>query len=212
MELSDKELLIRLASTEDHFVERKSAGDSRDWLKTVVAFANSAPAGYPAVLFIGVKNDGTIEQGTNLDSLQQKFSKKIADAYPPIPTFSKIVKRDENECLAIIVPGSAERPHFSGPSFVRDGSQTKKAPEKQYAEFIAQRNSMAYEILKWKEKKITVRYLYSGRTTPSSPKERIVTACNQFYLTMGEESHPLTRVEISFDNKNKRLELIISTL
>jgi predicted HTH transcriptional regulator len=47
---------------EDHFVERKTAKDEKDRLKTVVAFANSAPFGYPSILFIGVKNSGEIER------------------------------------------------------------------------------------------------------------------------------------------------------
>jgi predicted HTH transcriptional regulator len=59
--LSDQELFLRLSNFEDYFVERKSKGDTRDITKTAVAFANSAPIGYPAVLFVGVKDDGTIE-------------------------------------------------------------------------------------------------------------------------------------------------------
>jgi hypothetical protein len=42
IDLSDTDLLLRLTNFEDHFVERKTSGDSRDWLKTVVGFANSA--------------------------------------------------------------------------------------------------------------------------------------------------------------------------
>ena len=68
--LTDQDILLRLNSFEDAFVERKTASDSKDWLKTVVAFANSAPVGDPAILFIGVRNNGDIEEGTNLDSLQ----------------------------------------------------------------------------------------------------------------------------------------------
>jgi predicted HTH transcriptional regulator len=55
MEISDHDLVLRLRSFEDAFVERKTSADSKDWLKTIVAFANTAPVGYPAVLFIGVK-------------------------------------------------------------------------------------------------------------------------------------------------------------
>jgi predicted HTH transcriptional regulator len=68
IELKDEGLLLRLRNFEDNFVERKTSADSKDWLKTVVAFANSTPVGYPAVLFIGVKDDGTPEERTvNLD-------------------------------------------------------------------------------------------------------------------------------------------------
>lgn len=66
-ELSDQDLLARLNQFEDQFVERKTANDKSDWLKTVVAFANSAPVGYPAILFIGVRDNGTLEGDVNLD-------------------------------------------------------------------------------------------------------------------------------------------------
>ena|SRR5438093_783295 len=56
--LSDADLLARVLNFEDSFTERKPSRDSRDWKKTLVAFANSAPIGFPAVLFIGVRPDG----------------------------------------------------------------------------------------------------------------------------------------------------------
>jgi hypothetical protein len=83
IEITDADLLFRLTNYEDHFVERKSSGDSKDWLKTVVGFANSAPIDYPAVLYIGVRDGGEIEENGNLDSLQKNFAKRLDDAYPP---------------------------------------------------------------------------------------------------------------------------------
>jgi hypothetical protein len=50
IDLSDADL-SRLTTFEDAFVERKSPGETRDLLKTAVAFANSTPVGYPAILF-----------------------------------------------------------------------------------------------------------------------------------------------------------------
>ena len=113
IELKDEELSLRLRNFEDNFVERKTSGDSKDWLKTVVAFANSTPVGYPAVLFIGVKDDGTPGDRTaDLDSLQQTFSKKLSDAYPHIYCFPRVVNADGKELLAVIVPGSADTRDF----------------------------------------------------------------------------------------------------
>jgi len=69
LELTEQALLSRMRNFEDHFVERKTSGNSKDWIKTVVGFANSAPDGYPCVLFIGVKDNGDIETPqVNLDS------------------------------------------------------------------------------------------------------------------------------------------------
>jgi hypothetical protein len=84
---TDDELRMRIRNFEDSFVERKTLGDSKDWLKTAVAFANSAPVGFPAILYLGVRDDGTPEPqafDSNLEDLQQSFSKKLKPAYPRI--------------------------------------------------------------------------------------------------------------------------------
>jgi len=218
IELSDQELLLRLRNFEDNFVERKTSGDSRDWLKTVVAFANSTPVGYPAVLFIGVKDDGTPEEKpVNLDSLQKTFGEKIGEAYPTIYCLTKILNVEGKQILAVIVPGSAERPHFAGPAYVREGSKSVKASKQQFDVLIASRNSKTYEILKWAGKNISVNFVKAERiqlpdmTVAARSGEVILSGCNQFYVTFSwgsiRHSVPLGRVTISFDNANNRLEL-----
>jgi predicted HTH transcriptional regulator len=98
LNLGDEDLLLRLTATEDSFVERKTWADSSDWLKTAVAFANSCPIGYPGVLFIGVRNDGTpegIKQGQNLETSQKKLTDKIKEACHPSILFPKYFTRME---------------------------------------------------------------------------------------------------------------------
>src|SRR5438477_10380179 len=109
MVLTDQELLLRLRNFEDNFVERKAHSDSKDWLKTVVAFANSVPIDYPAVLFIGVLDDGTIQDTVNLDTLQKSFSREINKAYPPVYYLPRVLSEGGKQFLAVIVPGSAAR-------------------------------------------------------------------------------------------------------
>jgi predicted HTH transcriptional regulator len=216
IELSDQELLLRLRDFEDNFVERKTSGDSKDWLKTIVAFANSTPVGYPAVLFIGVKDDGTPEEKTvDLDSLQRTFNEKVRDTYPPIYRLTKILDVGGKQVLAVIVPGSQQRPHFAGHSFIRKGSETVGASDEQFANLIATRNSKAYEISHWKCRTITVDYINAERPqilgALAHREERTVEDCNQFYVTLraGDtlESLPMQRVAISFDNEKQRLKL-----
>ncbi len=88
LELSDAQLLAMMRRFEDHFVERKTANDKKDWLKTIVAFANSAPAGSTAILFIGVTDAGEIEGQTNLDSLRTNLTSQVrlssADCRKPL--------------------------------------------------------------------------------------------------------------------------------
>ncbi len=123
--MTEADLLRSLHSTEHTFVERKTVGDSRDWVKTVVAFANSLETNQEGVLFIGATDKGEIESNpANLDKLQKTLSEKLQSVYPPVYYTTKIVAADGRECLAVIVPGSSSKPHYSGPLYLRDGSQT----------------------------------------------------------------------------------------
>ena len=123
IELNDAELLARLRNFEDHFVERKTPGDDKyDWVKTAVAFANSAPVDYACVLYIGVRNNGDIEERqANLDSLQKTFNKEMKFVYPPIAYLPRITESEGRQALAVIVLGSGSRPHFAGlPTYGKD--------------------------------------------------------------------------------------------
>ncbi len=214
VELSDSDLLFRLKNYEDHFVERKTSGDSKDWLKTVVGFANSTPIGYPAVLYIGVKDGGEIEAGVNHDSLQRTLGKKLAEAYPTIYYLTRIMNQDGRQFLAVIVPGSETRPHFAGPSYVRIGSETMAASESQYQALIAQRQSKAYEILKQKGMKVMVNtIIYRGDRPYPKKTEALIVDCNPFYTTYlssgNRVSVPLSWIELSYDHSGDLLQMEI---
>ena len=222
VELNEKDLLSRMRNFEDHFVERKTSGDQKDWVKTVVAFANSAPDGFPCVLYVGVKDNGEIETPqVNLDSLQKTFNREMKKIYPSPPCFPKIIEENGRQALAVIVLGSELRPHFAGPSYVRKGSETFEASEEQFAELIAKRNSKASMILTFKDKEVTVvnRQETTGHATNETfwSGRTVIAECNQFWLTL-EQGHPpdtnrlsfpLSRVELNFDNEKKRLRLEI---
>src|SRR5713101_2674622 len=144
VELNESELLARLRNFEDHLVERKTIKDERDWKKTAVAFANSVPVGLPAVLFIGVRDNGEIETPQpNLDEIQKKFNARMQRVYPRIAYVPKIISENGKQALAVIIPGSELRPHFAGLAYVRRGSESIEASEEQFAELIAQRDSKA---------------------------------------------------------------------
>lgn len=220
VELSDADLLARMKNFEDHLVERKTFSDEKDWKKTAVAFANSVPVGLPAVLFIGVRDNGEIETPQkDLDAAQRKFNTQMQKVYPRIPYVPKIISANGQQALAVIIPGSELRPHFAGLSYVRRGSETHEASEQEFAELIAQRSSKAAKILSWKGKAITVMSrnpveggLFHAETRWQDPTT--VKDCDQFYVTLNRGSGspvslPLSRVDITFDNANKRLQLEI---
>jgi hypothetical protein len=223
IDLNEADLLARMKNFEDHLVERKVISDQKDWKKTAVAFANSTPVGLPAVLFIGVRNNGEIETPQqNLDDAQKKFNSRMQDVYPRVPYVPKIISDKGQQALAIIIPGSELRPHFAGLSYVRRGSETFEASEQQLRDLITQRNSKAARILAWKDKTITVviplppsaSHLELAQTSKFNAS--VVTECNPFYVSLQPSptepptSFPLSRIEILFDNLRQRLQLEIS--
>ena len=207
-----------MRSFEDHFVERKTIGDQKDWLKTAVAFANSAPLDYRPVLFIGVRNQIETPQA-NLDSLQQTLNRELKKAYPPIIYSPTIVSDGTNQALAVVIFPTEDRPHFSGPAFIRKGSETFEASELQFQQLIAKRNSKVRRILEYLDKPVTVMNIQRGPVYTSEsywPEGSKVLYCDQFCVTLGAApnqdnrlSFPLEDVTISFDNKLQRLELKI---
>jgi hypothetical protein len=219
--LTNEDILLRLSNREDSTVERKTASDYGDCRKTAVAFSNSLPIGDPGILFVGVYDDGTVESSTNLESLQNKVSKEFKKIYPAIYPQSRVMSKDGKEFLAVIVRGSENRPHFAGQSYIRDGTQSIPASQEQFNNLIAERNSKAYAIGKWKGKIVTVtepmREMQIHATTQYVPGRRTTATlfeCNQFYVTVESTmqkdrllSLPLRVVEINFDHGERRLEL-----
>jgi len=215
--LSDIDLVSRLTNFEDHFVERKTIADQKDWVKTVVAFANSAPVGYPCVLYIGAKNNGEIETPQkDLDSAQKTLNSKLKAVYPPPPYLPKTISRDGLHVLSVVVFGSELRPHFSGPAYVRRGSESFEASEQQYDQLIAARNNKANKILEFEGKIVTVvnRPAQPGMSESSWGGGVKVVHCNQYWVTLinghQKSSFPLNRVDLNFDDVNKTLKLEIT--
>jgi hypothetical protein len=222
VELTDREILLRLTCFEDSLVERKVISDVGDCLKVAVAFANTPPISVPAILFVGVRNNGEIEESrTDLDKLQQTVSSKIANAYPPIYPFPRVLTKDGKQFLAILLFGSENRPHFAGQAYIRDGSRSIPASGTQFDMLIAERNGKTYEILAWKDKAVTLTQplrerMLHGSTVWDQPAEREVTivGCNQYYVILESISrkgqcisYPLRLIELNYDNARRRLEL-----
>jgi predicted HTH transcriptional regulator len=183
--LTDNELALRIVATEDGYVERKTVGDNRRWIPALVAFANSAPIGFPCVLFIGARDDGTLEPAVGVESLQKSFSERAAEVFPPIPYSSRAFRREDRECLAIIVQGSPTRPHYAGLPYIRVGTESKKATPDDVARLTAERDPKAYEILQWKGRMVTVDILNSPETAVRLGRVAVsvgtkVSDCNQF--------------------------------
>ncbi len=220
-DMSDGDLLARLKNFEDQFVERKTVADSKDWLKTVVAFANSAPIGFPCILYIGVRDNGDFESKvSDLDSVQKTLNRMLQNIQPRTAYLPKIIREGGMQALAVIVPGSNLRPHFSGPSYVRKGSETMEASEEQLTRLINSRTSKVYEILRYLGKPISVEncsVLGNGQIQRGRWSwDTVVVDCNSFWVTLqasqiGTKSYILRDIELNYDHDRNRLKLEITT-
>jgi hypothetical protein len=159
---TDEELARGRAGTEDNLTERKTSSDAGDWLKTVVAFANSAPLDRYGVLYIGVTDRGEVEPNVNLDQLQKTLKRRVEAAYPPISYQTRVLNDGDRSYLCVLVAGSAARPHFAGAAFVRIGCQTIDATQSEYDRLISQRNSKTYKILQYRGNAVGVDFTRSG--------------------------------------------------
>jgi hypothetical protein len=156
------QLLTRLAQSEDPWVERKKSYNERDVKRTIVGFANSVAEGQEAVLFIGAENSGQHSGVADADDLQKKISGHVGRCYPPIKYQTCVLPVESGgkdiEILAVIVPYSENRPHFSGPAYIRKGSETQKASAETFQELIASQNDKARRILQFKGKRCGLKF------------------------------------------------------
>jgi len=166
-----------------------------------------------------VKDDGTIQVGENLDKLQMSISEQIKKAYPTILYFQQVIHPEGGDVVAVEIWGSESRPHFAGPSYVRDGSITRNASEAEFQQLVDRRSSKVEELRRWLEKEITVYTLKDPRVGGERFTHRydgVVKNVNQWWVTI--DMHPkmtafaLRRVELSFDHERERLSIEVSFL
>jgi hypothetical protein len=222
------DLIERFRDHEDSFVERKPEGG--DFKRTIVAFANSVPAEREAILYVGVGDKGEIFGIKNPDSLQKKIRKICLDeCYPPIHFTTEILRIDDKPILAVIIPPSSNKPHFSGPAFIRRGNESVSASLDLFNDLITSRNSKCYEILRYKNQIVTIvtqkgklgrpefPYIRAGttmqnETTKHECRVESVTPFSVKFIDIASGRYftePLQNIEISYDEEKQRPLLII---
>lgn len=176
----------RLKNPEDALTERKPQGAGSDFKVTIVAFANSVPEGREGVMFVGIADDGSILGCPNVDSLA-KTMRRIAEneCYPPIKITTEGKLIGGRHVLAVIVPLSTLKPHFSGHAYYRRGAESVKADEVAYADFITARSSVRGKLLEYLGKVVKVRGVGKkiGEPRPVAPNhhegaEYVIQACD----------------------------------
>ena len=207
-------LLARLAQSEDPWVERKQSFDEREVRKTVVGFANSMGEGQTAVMFIGAHNKGQHKGVPDADDIQKKITGALERCYPQITyqTCVLTVKIEDKklEIVAILIPFSQNRPHFTGPAYVRRGSETIPASQEVFLELIASQNDKARRILQFKEKRCWLRL--ESKSGFWIDLECVVELCDAHAVTLRDDegrpwSFPLPSVTVN-KTPTRDLEII----
>lgn len=219
----DEHLLARLGNKEDALVERKPEGvNGREIRQTAVAFANTVTSPEAGVLFIGVRDDGSVQGVEN----PEKKLKSVRDecergCYPPIRYDGRVIEKDGKSIVAISIEESANKPHFAGPAYVRRGSESIAASPELYEELIASRNSKVAEILKMRDGSITVmcvRHKYGSKRLIAAQSFQEVVECRVVSCTPHvvhlvrsgvSYSASLSSVDIDHDVMKHRPMLII---
>ena len=219
-----EQLLSLLNAPEDAYVERKTDGNAREIRKTACAFANTVE-NQEGVLFIGVHDrTGKVIGVEGTDSLQKTIRAALDDCYPPIKHTTVVLEIESKHVLAVVIPPSDRKPHFTGAAYVRVGSESVAASPQQLDELAASRNDKCRQILKLKGKgPITVRAigykLGSNKRLADSHyvegAECVVMECNAQIVRLHNSaagvsySESVERVDLAWDEAKNRTMLIV---
>jgi len=141
---------------EDSLREKKVESDLKDLLKTMVAFANSVAPDDTARIFIGEKNDGSVQGVTNPDNIQKSVTKEAEKIYPEIYYRTEVYECEGKQCVRVDIKNNGLAPHFRGPAWVRRGAVTIKATEQLYQQMVEQRLDKVRVLSQWLNKEVTV--------------------------------------------------------
>jgi hypothetical protein len=161
---------------------------------------------------------------SNPDQLQKTVREVCEqDCYPPIIFSTEVLPVDGKFVVAVVIPPSIDKPHFSGPAFVRKGSESVTASREMFEELIISRTDKCAAILRNKGKVVTVitqqHHLGETKVITGNSRERYdcrIESCDAHVLhlvdigTDRQISEPLQNVTVSYDNKRYRLMLIIT--
>ncbi len=102
-------------------------------------------------MFIGLDDrTGNVVGVANADAEQKRVGKCMDECYPAIAYSCRVLETGGKYVVAVIVPASTNRPHFTGGAFVRVGSESKRASEAQFNEVILSRDDLRRQILQHK--------------------------------------------------------------
>jgi len=221
--LKENLLMDIVWQAEDSLREKKVEGDLKDLLKTLVAFANSVAPDDTAQIFIGERDDGTVQGVTNPDNIQKKVREEADKIFPEIYYRTEVYERDGKQCVRVDIKQNGLAPHFGGQAWVRRGSETIRATEDLYQQMIDLRQSKVRVLVPWIGKGITVKWRKPRRemrlvTLYTFQKElAVLKVVNAHWLTFGVQfdsgqvdvSEPMENVQLSWDDSEGYLQVVV---
>jgi hypothetical protein len=177
----DEDLRALLRGGEGSRVEFKETGNRDTVKKAAVAFANRLWEPEPAVLFLGVRNDGTVVGVANRDNTIRDARRYVEECFPPIDHYEvRPLDHEGRVVVAVIIWESPAAPHFTGKAFVRRGAESLEASADMYETLIGYRSSAARHLGPWVRRDIDVEYervaIGGTRTWMGSPQvQRLVS-------------------------------------
>ncbi len=221
--MTPEQLLALVAQPEHSLLERKPPTVNRSELRqTLVAFANTVQDGQEAVLLIGVHDDGTL-LGTNTPDETQRLVRAVAtqDCYPPIVIQQTVIRPNGLNVIAVVVPSSRSRPHFTGSAYVRVGAESVAATAQQYEELIASRHEACRILQTWRTL-ITVWevgfQLNHMRAIPGQGRafrECMIQECTPHIIRIRDDASgeafavPMRHIDITYDEQRHRNAITI---
>jgi hypothetical protein len=203
----DEEILQRLTNTEDHLTERKSKPQRDQCTEAMVAFANSALANKPGILYVGVSDNGEVLQDKTPENWQHEITAWGNGCYPELPVIPRTLSnQDGKEFLAVVVPRSEVRPHFARPAFRRQGAKTIRVPQHEIDKWIAYRSSKVRVIAERIGQTVLVQPQNAGAGMWASAGPHKVLDCNEHWVTLEAlatnrvVSHPLSFIELKLND------------
>ncbi len=193
--LDDLKKLVR--TEESEMLERKkSCPNGAELRQTLVAFANSVPSGQFGVILVGIGPDRSLHSVQSPDSVQQTILKVASnDCFPPVRCSLQLFEHEGHDLLAVIIPHSSERPHFTGKSYLRIGSVSKEASDVQFEALINSRHDKIERIAQYLDRTVDVRFhegtwIWDSHPTAGSPSDGRfrIKACDR-WLVMLTDPH-----------------------
>jgi hypothetical protein len=217
---------------EDSLREKKVESDLKDLRKTMVAFANSVAPGDTAKIFIGERDDGTVQGVTNPENILSRVKREADEIYPEIYYKTTVYEREGKQCVCVDIKHNGLSPHFGGSAWIRKGSQSHKATPQLYQQMIDQRQSKTRILFQWVNKEITV--LWKNKRIETRPDDWYAFSCeeatlaavtthwvtfsvhlartegNQVHRELIDCSEPIEKLLVSWDDAKRRLKVEVA--